>query len=116
MSETAVSAETSAASSAKLAPHAVIHHSALTVQKSITAATRKAADSWPVSRTLARGASIGCRRLNANASSGTANEASSAARQPAPTAAASESAPTRITYAKLANTFASVSATARQRG
>src|SRR3954468_20181130 len=114
MSETAASAETLAASSTKLAPHAVMHHSAAVVQKSIPAATQNAPGSLaPTTVGATDGASTGTRRLPHHVSAGTASEASKAVRQPAPVAAASDSAPISTTYAMLAATLASVSATAR---
>src|SRR4051812_30541579 len=104
-----------AASSTKLAPQAAMHHSTAVVQKSIVAATQNVPGSRrsPVSVTGA-GVSIASPRLNHHASAGTASETSSAALQPAPVAAASESAAISTTYATLAATLASVSAIARR--
>ena len=92
-----MSAETSAASSTKLAPQAAMHHSTAVVQKSIVAATQNAAGSRPRATDAAGGVAIATSRCSHQAAAGTSSEASSATRQPAPVAAASESAPIRIT-------------------
>ena len=86
------------------------------VQNSIVAATQNAAGNRrrPSAVACRAGVAIARRRLNHHASAGTASEARTAARQPAPAAAASESAPISTTYATLAATLASVSATARR--
>ena len=92
-----MSDDTSAASSTKLAPHAVTHHSAATMQNSIVAAIQNTPGSRPCAVRDGGGASIASRRLRHHVSAGTTSETSSATRQPAFTAAASDSAPISTT-------------------
>src|SRR5215218_2251678 len=90
MSATAVSVDTSAASSTKVAPQAVMHHSVAVVQKSIAPAIQNTPGKGPCATRDDGGASIASRRLVHHASTGTASEASSATRQPACSAAVSD--------------------------
>ena len=75
-----------------------MHHSAAVVQNSIAAAIQNARGSRPPAPASgAGGVAIVTRRLLAHSSAGSASEASSATRQPAPVTAASESAPISTT-------------------
>ena len=93
MSATAVSVETPAASSTKVAPQAVMHHSAAVVQNSIAAAIQNRPGRRPWATCEGGGASIASRRLRHHASTGTRSEANSETRQPACSAAVSDSTP-----------------------
>src|SRR5215211_3447645 len=98
MSATAVSVETSAASSTKLAPHAVTHHSAAVVQNNITAAIQNTPGSRPCSSASGGGGAWkASRRLPVHASAGSASDSSNAIRHPACSAAVNDSAPISAT-------------------
>ena len=88
-----MSVDTPAASSTKVAPQAVMHHSIAVVQKSIAAAIQNTPGRRPCATRDGAGASIASRRLLAHTSTGTTSEASSAIRQPACSAAISDSTP-----------------------
>ena len=74
-----------------------MHHSAAVVQKSIAAAIQNTPGRRPCAMCDGGGASIASRRLPHHASTGTTSEASSATRQPACSAADSDSTPIRTT-------------------
>src|SRR5829696_3395818 len=97
MSVTAVLVVAPAASSTKVVPQAVMHHSAAVVQNSIAAAIQNLPGRRPWATRDGGGASIAKCRLLHHASTGTASEASSAARQPACNAAVSDSTPISTT-------------------
>jgi hypothetical protein len=92
-----VSVDTSAASSTKVAPQAVMHHSAAVVQNSIATAIQNTPGRRPWATRDGGGASMASRRLLHHASPGTASEANSATRQPACSAAVSDSRPISTT-------------------
>jgi phenylalanyl-tRNA synthetase beta chain len=94
---TAVSDDTSAAPSTKVAPQAVMHHSAAVVQKSMAAAIQKTPGSASCLVRDCGGVSSGRRRLRNHTSAGTMSETSSAIRQPACSAAISDSTPISAT-------------------
>src|SRR5687767_14803033 len=92
MSATADSAETLALASRKLAPQAMMLHSAAVVQNRIPAAIQITPGRRPLVARDGGGASIASRLLLHHASIGTASEINSASRQPACTAAIRERA------------------------
>ena len=92
-----MSVDTSAASSTKVAPQALMHHSAAVVQNSIAAAIQNTPGRRPWATREGGGVSIASRRLLHHASAGTTSEASSATRQPACSAAVSDSTPISTT-------------------
>ena len=106
-----MSVETPTSSSTKVAPQAVTHHSAAVTDMSTATATQKALGRRTRSSISGTTASIGRSRLSHQVTVGTSSETRRAARQSRPNAAASENAPMSTTYATLAATFASVSAT-----
>ncbi len=91
------------------------HHSAAVVQTSMPPAIQNTPGRRPCGTCDGGGASIASRRFVHQASTGTTSDASSATRQPACSTADSDSAAISTTYAMLAATLASVSATALRR-